>query len=133
MFIHNSYKCNFHISPLFCKKKKANCHFELNLDMYSKSSTNGPVWYVKKTTIPSSRITKTCAAYPTSQKILSYVKQIHLLASPVKLILCGLSPFFKKKNSGDIQIQFLHRCYMFRRHLRQPQGALHQDLNLTTV
>jgi hypothetical protein len=49
----------------------------------------------KKMTNPSLRATKLGRGYPTLPKHLSYVKRGHLLTSPVKLISCGLSPFYK--------------------------------------
>jgi hypothetical protein len=46
----------------------------------------------KKTTNPSSGINKVWTFCSPS---MSYVKRRHLVASPVKLIFCGLPPFYK--------------------------------------
>jgi len=47
----------------------------------------------KMTKTPSSRITKTGGGNVSHS--MSHVKRRQLLASPVKLIFCGLSPFYK--------------------------------------
>jgi hypothetical protein len=49
----------------------------------------------KEMTTPSSRITKTGRRIPYLSKNVLYVKCSHILACPVKLIFCGLSPFYK--------------------------------------
>jgi len=53
---------------------------------------------------PFSRTTKIHGGYPTSAKYLSYVQQSHHLASHVKFIFFGLSPFLQ--NRGDITVRY---------------------------
>jgi hypothetical protein len=50
-------------------------------------------------TTASSGVTKIGGVYPNLSKHLSYVKRGHVLASSVKLMVCGLFPFYEV---GDV-------------------------------
>ena len=90
-------------TPCMYGKKGANCHFELNWVMCSESFISVSSKIRKKTTTPSSRITKNMWGIDILPvKAITKCKTEPSSCFPIKLILCGLSPFLQ--NRADMYI-----------------------------